>query len=276
MAPLRRCLNYAPKFRSAGAVGGPLENFIHLYSNDPLYASVGLNSPLMFAVHKASGGMTSIYRQLGRACESLYRAIIEDSTQIDPMKLSWQYVSSNLGSRSETLTLDAKIDLADLQPEQRRRMQRWMKDCIAKMPMPPEKINTLKGAVFEIRQGYKTKDSKRQNADLRFANRALGEDLLPVMMLASAQVDEDIYRRYMGDNLHVLVGSRHFDPSLSTFAFFDRVLGYDLIGFYERNSMAIKSEMELIFKKILSPSDPDGTPESLDDAAELIATSDDV
>ncbi|HEX3551376.1 MAG TPA: hypothetical protein VHT53_13410, partial [Candidatus Elarobacter sp.] len=214
-------------------------------------------------------------RQLGRACEALYRQIIADCTNIAPADLTWQYVSTGSGGRSEVLTLDAKIALADLQSEQRRRMRRWMKDCIAKLPMPSSKIDTLLGAVFEIRQGYKTKDSKRQNADLRFANRALGEDFLPVMMLASAQVDQDVYRRYIGANLHVLVGSRHFDAALSTFAFFDRVLGYDLIAFYERNASAIKNEMEAIFKKILSPSDPEGPPDTMDDGSEETTSLDD-
>ncbi|MCX6277959.1 MAG: hypothetical protein NT004_07665 [Bacteroidetes bacterium] len=68
--------------------GVSLSGFLKLYGSDPFYSWIGLDSSLMYAAHKAAGGMTSV-RQTPK-----------------------------------------------------------------------------NGVVFEVRQGYKSKDSKRQNADI--------------------------------------------------------------------------------------------------------------
>jgi hypothetical protein len=44
----------------------------------------------------------------------------------------------------------------------------------------------LHGTVFEVRQGYKSKDSKRQNADVSNASNAYAKGYLPVNMILSA------------------------------------------------------------------------------------------
>ena len=62
---LRVCAEYRPRFGKGGA-GQTFEQFKQMYGADPFYAWVGLDSPLMYAAHKAAGGMTSIYRQIGR------------------------------------------------------------------------------------------------------------------------------------------------------------------------------------------------------------------
>jgi hypothetical protein len=65
LTPLRACANYRPKFGRKGKLGLSREEFQRLYSSDPFYHWIGLDSPLMYAAHKAAGGMTSVYRQLG-------------------------------------------------------------------------------------------------------------------------------------------------------------------------------------------------------------------
>ena len=74
MEPLYECLNYNPKFgHSAKEEGYTLDEFLQLYGEDPFYSWIGLDSPYMFAAHKAAGCMTSIYRQIGIGCERLAR-----------------------------------------------------------------------------------------------------------------------------------------------------------------------------------------------------------
>jgi hypothetical protein len=62
---LRACAQYKPMFGKGRKGGLTVEQFQALYGADPFYHWVGLDSPLMYAAHKAAGGMTSIYRQLG-------------------------------------------------------------------------------------------------------------------------------------------------------------------------------------------------------------------
>ena len=132
-----------------------------------------------------------------------------------------------------------------------RRVREWIMSSCKTLGLKPERSLTLEGAVFEIRQGYKSADSKRQNADLRSAVRAYNEGLLPAMMLVSTQVNSTIHRRYLSSQMLVLVGSLSDDPVASTFAFYDKVLGYSLAGFFERNSETIRREIEGVLDSLL-------------------------
>lgn len=58
---------------------------------------------------------------------------------------------------------------------------------------------TLSGTVFEVRQGYKSKDSKRQNADIANASTAYTRAYLPCVAVLSTQIDGDIVIRYRNE-----------------------------------------------------------------------------
>jgi hypothetical protein len=76
LTPLYVCAHYRPKFGQGIRGGGlALAEFQHLYQTDPFYSWFGLDNPLMYAAHKAAGGMTSIYRQIGIGCEALFRVL---------------------------------------------------------------------------------------------------------------------------------------------------------------------------------------------------------
>jgi len=71
LAPIRKCADYTPKFGvSSREEGLNLAGFKNLYGGDPFYSWIGLDSDLMYAAHKAAGGMTSIYRQIGSAANA--------------------------------------------------------------------------------------------------------------------------------------------------------------------------------------------------------------
>jgi|GEM_PF-2260504 len=67
---IRKCKEYRPRFGQGRSTGISLEEFAVLYGADPFYHWLGLDSPLMYAAHKAAGGMTSIYRQIGIGSQS--------------------------------------------------------------------------------------------------------------------------------------------------------------------------------------------------------------
>ena len=111
----------------------------------------------------------------------------------------------------------------------------------------------MRGAIFEIRQGYKSADSKRQNADLRFGARAYQCGHIPVVAVLSSQVSETVIARYRDAGMLVLTGIRSDDPTVSTFAFFKEVVGYRLEDFFVRTSPRIRDVIHSLIKKLLSP-----------------------
>lgn len=50
----------------------------------------------------------------------------------------------------------------------------------------------------------------------------------------------------------VLIGVINDDPMMSTFAFVLQAVGYDLVGFLNRNYLVIKTVIKSIVEKLLS------------------------
>jgi hypothetical protein len=163
---------------------------------------------------------------------------------------TWSYQIVKRGKRS-TLSLDCKIDVSDIPLIVRPKFKEWLTKACLEADVSKEISNVLKGAVFEIRQGYKSKDAKRQNADIVNAVKAYSRGYLPVLVLLSTQIDDDIAERYKSAGWLILRGTVRGSPLDSTYEFCRRILGYDLAGFFQRNSNIFKSEMEAILRTLL-------------------------
>lgn len=255
LEPIRVCASYKPKFGGDGEDGSPatVADFKSLFGADPLYHWLGLDSELMYAAHKAAGGMTSIYRQIGIACERLFRAIVRDGLALSEEQVAWSYEVESQPGKKQRLTLDARIDMGHLRGVAKVRLIEWVLRCAASMRVPENRAKELRGAVFEVRQGYKSADSKRQNADLRFGIRSYNENYLPVILVVSTQVSQTVVSRYRASNLLVLTGTLARDDTVSTYAFCENVVGYSLSDFFERNKAKIRREMNAVLKALLSP-----------------------
>jgi hypothetical protein len=176
---IRVSANYRPKLGHGGE-GVELSAFIALYNSDPFYSWLGLNSPIVYAAHKAAGGMTSIYRQLGTGCERLFRMLLQDTLGLTAAQSSWEYRVPTVSGGERILRLDGRINLDELPEDERKtRVNEWLDGFRRKLDVKTE----IRGAVFEVRQGYKSKDSKRQNADLANAANAYTQRYLPVLVV---------------------------------------------------------------------------------------------
>lgn len=250
LAPLKVCKRYKPKFGQGNKEEGlSVEQFLELYSEDPFYAWCGLNSRLMYAAHKAAGGMTSVYRQIGKGCENLFREIILDTTEYaDPNSAVWSYETHTADGKKKTLSLDGRLELSDIRPKKvKQRVKNWIEDYCNAINATSEPS----GAVFEVRQGYKSKDSKRQNGDIDNIAVAWANGYLPVFAIFSGQIDGDLVLRYRNNRGGVIVGNRVNDPLISLYAFCDTVLDFDLAGFFETNSKAIQAEVHSTLDALL-------------------------
>jgi hypothetical protein len=208
----------------------------------------------MYAAHSAAGGMTSIYRQIGMGGQWIIYQMLQDSLGLSPEQAKWSYMVKESGGKKRTLSLDGRIELHDIKNKiLRERVSNWIDETARTLELPDETLRNIKGVVFEVRQGYKSKDSKRQNADIANASKAYAHLYIPVILLLSMQIDNDVASRYRENLWLLLTGSVHGRSTDSTYAFCREVLGYDLAGFFSRYSPKIKTEIEAILKTLLHP-----------------------
>ena len=105
--------------------------------------------------------------------------------------------------------------------------------------------------MFEVRQGYKSKDSKRQNADISNASNAYANLHIPVLLLLSTQIDSDVAIRYGQAQWLLLTGTIEGPATESTYAFCRDVLQYDLAAFFQRYSASFRTEVERVLVALL-------------------------
>ncbi len=250
------CKAYKPALGQGKPVS--LEAFQQLYGADPFYAWFGLNDPLVYAAHRAAGGITSVYRQIGLGSEVLFRQILQDHLGLTAEQVAWSYMTTVEG-RSRRLSLDARVDLADIADAVRREtVAHWLLESARRLDVAPGIAAALKGLVFEVRQGYKSKDSKRQNADLANAATAYSQGYLPVLLVLSTQIDSDIVERYTHAKWCILRGQLGASPHLSTYAFAEQIVGYDWAGFFQRNAATLQTLIADILQALLEPEGHDG------------------
>lgn len=246
MSPLRTSSGYLPKM--GGGVEVDLDGFTSLYGSDPLYHWMGFDSPLMFAAHKAAGGMTSLYRQLGIGSERLVRHVLRDQLALSEEQVRWSY-EFPYGGAVRLITLDGRIEIdAVKDTAAAERLRNWITEQqkALKISVP------LRGAVLEVRQGYKSADSKRQNGDLASSVQAVAHGYLPVLAIMSTQINQTVRNRYTLGRWAVLAGTTGTaDTMTSTFAFFKNVVGYDLAAFFERNASVLRTETHVVLKHLL-------------------------
>jgi len=244
--PLTICKTYRPRFGQGK--GFTLREFQAEYGADPFYSWFGLDSPMMYTAHKAAGGITSVYRQIGIGCQRLIRQVIVDRLGLNVHQSDWSYEIIKSSGKKEKRFLDARITAADVQdPQTELTIIQWLEAARQRLDLD----DTPEGAIFEIRQGYKSKDSKRQNADLEYAANAYAQRHLPVILLLSKQIDADVAIRYQNARMLILLGATTGTTTSSTYVFCKEVLGYDLAAFFERNSPRLKSDVESVLEAIL-------------------------
>jgi hypothetical protein len=249
---IRVCLNYKPTCGIRAAGGMTLQQFQKMYHEDEFYAWFGLDSPLVYAAHRAAGGMTSIYRQIGIGCQMLLHQLLQDTLGLSPSDSTWSYEIPTANGKSRKLSLDGRIPVDVVANASRRRaVETWLRKATAQIGLKGRNATNLKGCVFEVRQGYKSNDAKRQNADISNAASAFAYRYLPVMLLLSTQIPNNLAERYARARWLILRGTIGGSNVESTYVFCRDVLGYDLAAFFRRNSKAIKAETLAVFEELL-------------------------
>lgn len=254
LAPLRVCAQYRPKFGKGKGPGLSQDQFQALYQADPFYNWFGLDNPLMYAAHKAAGGMTSVYRQIGIGCEQVFRLALQDSLGLSAADTQWSYEVTGANRKKRSLHLDGRVPIDQVpNATARTRLVEWMGHAARDLGVTKKILSSLTGVVFEVRQGYKSKDSKRQNADIANAATAYISGYLPCAAILSTQIDGDIATRYRAERWAVLTGTiGRDDAQTSTYDFMRTVVGYDLQAFFERHREVLRSEIDTVLRGLLT------------------------
>ncbi len=158
LSPIRSCAAYKPRFGQAQSLN--LNEFLAMYKSDIFYSLIGLDSPLMYTAHRAAGGMTSIYRQVGIGSERLFRQIASDSLGLTLSQLDWSYEYPKRKG-SGVHKLDARIRMGDLNSADQERLGIWIESALSVISTGQDGRYSPDGVVFEVRQGYKSAYSKR-------------------------------------------------------------------------------------------------------------------
>jgi hypothetical protein len=258
LAPLRVCAQYRPKFGRGKGEGLSRDQFQALYQADPFYNWFGLDNPLMYAAHKAAGGMTSVYRQIGIGCERVVRLAMQDSLGLSAEDTEWSYEVTGANRKKRTLRLDGRVPINQVPSAvARARLRDWMGQAASDVGVTKKVLASLTGVVFEVRQGYKSKDSKRQNADIANAATAYINGYLPCAMILSTQIDGDIATRYRAERWAVLTGTvGHNEALTSTYDFMRAIIGYDLQAFFERHRGLLRKEIDSVLRGLLTAEQP--------------------
>ncbi len=247
------CKDYKPAFGRKQKV--TFAEFQELYGADVFYAWFGLNDPLVYAAHTAAGGITSIYRQIGLGFEELFRQILQDYVGLEPTEVTWSYVTTSSSGRQQKLSLDGCIQLSTIKDAARHNtITRWMHQAAGRLDVSPGIIRAFRGIVFEVRQGYRSKDSKRQNADIANAATAYSQGYFPVLLVLSTQIDTDIVERYERSKWLILQGHLVASPLHSTYTFLNETVGYDLAGFFRRNTSTLRTAITETLQTLLGAS----------------------
>ncbi len=184
---------------------------------------------------------------------SVFREILQDTLGLSADQVVWSYEAPLSDGKRRRLSLDGRVALDEVQQEPSRdRLRRWIRDAADSVDVDASIVGSLKGVVFEVRQGYKSKDSKRQQADLANAVAAYTSGYLPCLLVLSHQIDSDVLLRYRAARWVALTGEfSSGSPLASTYEFMAGIIGYDLAGFFARHSDTLRSEVGNVLSTLL-------------------------
>ena len=222
--PVQKSRHHRPRFGTETRIDA--DSFRSMYGADLFYRTVGLSDPAVYAAHRAAGGMTSVYRQLGIGARDLVRAILADAFGMTTEEATWRVRGQDLGC---VVSSDCWEETAPWYE-----LYHWL----ARVG------RGSRGVALEVRQGIKTGDARRQHSYVEAnAKDAVHRGLLPVLFLLSNQANERVIEGYRDAGWRVLMGDPAGTVEDSSYAFLRTVAGFDLAAFLERHAETISAEV---------------------------------
>lgn len=141
---VRVCASYKPRFGRGKKEGVSLQKFQDMYRGDPFYSWLGLDNPMMYAAHKAAGGMTSVYRQIGIGCERVFQQAVRDALGLSDDDVAWSYEITTPDGKTRKPSLDVRVPVKGIPDEPaKERFYDWIQAAAHSVGLEQGVLNSL-------------------------------------------------------------------------------------------------------------------------------------
>lgn len=206
--------------------------------DDALYGVIFEDIAHKYAFTALGGRLiTSLHRNFGDIIEMSVREIFKVKFDLDGALAQMSLTLKSVEKRS-TRTSDATIPFDALEAHERSQIQSLHKHLLN---ANHGDANKLKGISYEIRQCYKSNDSKRRTADIDMADLLLANKQLPVMLIFCSSSSPSIitdYRRL--SKWIILEGNEAFD-------YVAKLTGFNFKTYLHDKCKLHKKELDKLF-----------------------------
>lgn len=215
---IRKVLKFNPYKSYIGVKS--IEEFQQLIARDPAFGAFGLDNERYIIARVGGNLVTSLHRKLGDMYEALFCYLLKKSFDLRENELHFS-VEVKIGERNQIRSTDGLI-----------RKDKFNERI-------PEDWMEYEGVGFEIRSCYQIGDSKRIQADYDMSLALKSYEILPVMLV--------FCNTSLRSPLARLPKSWQLYEGIDSFNLVESITGFNLYGFLERNSDALKKEIDNIF-----------------------------
>jgi hypothetical protein len=130
----------------------------------------------MYAAHKAAGGMTSVYRQIGIGAQWVFFQMLQDQLGLTAVQAGWKYTIASGKGKQRTLSLDGRIDVEDIRDSaSKKRIKKWICDAEEAIGLPDERVRTLKAS-----SSKPAKDTRAKTQNVRMPTSQMRRRPTPI------------------------------------------------------------------------------------------------
>lgn len=151
-----------------------------------------------FYVQSVLGGRitTSLHRNFGDIVEMSVREIFKSAFDLDDQLAQSSFTLKSIEKRS-TRTTDVTLPYTALEEKTVGRLRAFHEQLCKRHRRDVEGLHaTCKGVGYEVRQCYKSNDSKRRTADIDMSHLLANKGLAPVMLIFCSSSSASIIQDY--------------------------------------------------------------------------------
>ena len=144
------------------------ESFAAVISNDPAFASFGLDDQRYIIARIGGNLVTSLHRKIGDLYEAMFQYLLKCKFDLPDEAFKYS-VGVSIGDRIQKRSTDGIVPTSSLTETD--------------VPLLESSWQSTDGLAFELRSCYQIGDSKRIQADWDMALTLKGNNLTPVMLV---------------------------------------------------------------------------------------------
>ncbi len=210
---------------------------------DALYGLLFKNISVFYAQSVLGGRITtSLHRNFGDIIEVSVREIFKHAYSLDDGLARSSFSIQSIEKRS-TRTTDVSIPFEALTNAQEKSLRAYhVKLCGKHTPALLAQHGACRGLGYEVRQCYKSNDSKRRTADIDMSDLLFQNKIIPMMLIFCSSSSPSIIRDYRRLSKWMIVeGDDAFD-------YVREISGFDFRGYLDTKISQVSPRLVSLFK----------------------------